>query len=359
MSMYRRTMRQKSKKKRPLSVNSLDERSRTSLMGQMVDMTSLGISPEHPMKRSVSDLFAGMAYGMYQSRSESNTTAAAGGCERNGSIRHEESNDSGFLSGAGSAENCRDDVHKSADPGGAGRGLHTLKPGESKHMFLTYRLHETRLSGSCRVGETCTRKSDGLQPKAVQPRSRSIESFSGQQNGSALFSPSHGKHNISLSQTSSPQRSSSAASTPKTSPTDTRLPNQRSDYRPRPSSSDMVKLNYSMAAAVVENKTLRQQEGKIVTVAVESKSILKQTPIPRAEPAVSVPKPEAASSTKQVLRSTMKSVHYYDYDSFLGSSQVSSITLEEILLSNLDVVRDKVLSNNEVIFAQVGLSWPR
>ncbi|GFS28014.1 hypothetical protein ElyMa_005326900 [Elysia marginata] len=42
MSMYRRAVRQRSKKKRPLSVNSLDERSRQSLMSQLVDMSAIG-----------------------------------------------------------------------------------------------------------------------------------------------------------------------------------------------------------------------------------------------------------------------------------------------------------------------------
>ena len=40
--MYRRAVRQRTKKKRPLSVNSLDDRSRQSLLSQLVDMSTIG-----------------------------------------------------------------------------------------------------------------------------------------------------------------------------------------------------------------------------------------------------------------------------------------------------------------------------
>ena len=96
--MYRRTVRQRNKKKRPLSVNSLDDRSRQSLLSQLVDMSAIGPSTSAStaglqawqtstsceeghgssvLRRSTSDISAVGWAGIYRSKSDGSGTAAA------------------------------------------------------------------------------------------------------------------------------------------------------------------------------------------------------------------------------------------------------------------------------------------
>ncbi|RUS71542.1 hypothetical protein EGW08_020698 [Elysia chlorotica] len=83
MSMYRRAVRQRSKKKRPLSVASLDERSRQSLLSQLVDMSNIGPPANTAaseaaqggacsvLRRSTSDIPAVSWGAIYRSKSDS------------------------------------------------------------------------------------------------------------------------------------------------------------------------------------------------------------------------------------------------------------------------------------------------
>ncbi|BFZ18623.1 hypothetical protein BsWGS_21662 [Bradybaena similaris] len=119
-------MRQKGKKKRPLSVCSLDEKSRNSLMSQVVDLTAIdGASiidsklTGTSMRRSLSDMSSVVACSMFRSRygdSSANNIESSilGPCsffkiERGSAKPLVLSSDSGFLSDACSYDSFREE----------------------------------------------------------------------------------------------------------------------------------------------------------------------------------------------------------------------------------------------------------
>lgn len=123
-------MRQKGKQKRPLSVCSLDEKSRNSLMSQVVDMTSIGGASiidskvtGISMRRSLSDMSSVVACSMFRSRygdSSANNVeiSISGPCsffkiERGSAKPLVQSSDSGFLSDACSYDSFREEKQTS------------------------------------------------------------------------------------------------------------------------------------------------------------------------------------------------------------------------------------------------------
>ncbi|GFO08938.1 E3 ubiquitin-protein ligase trim37 [Plakobranchus ocellatus] len=160
MSMYRRAVRQRSKKKRPLSVSSLDERSRQTLLSQLVDMSTIGVhsnsacsvssncreAPIVPrpsrdtsadialsnIRRSTSDISGAGLNGIHRSKSDGGGTAAVvrARCSAmqsslpsnisadnsstppaaSASVLMVLSNDSGFVSCTTSTEYCKEDA---------------------------------------------------------------------------------------------------------------------------------------------------------------------------------------------------------------------------------------------------------
>ncbi|KAH9525802.1 Tripartite motif containing 37 [Bulinus truncatus] len=389
MSMYRRTMRQKSKKKRPLSVNSLDERCRLSLMGQMVDM---GHSPGSDLKRSVSDMFSGMMYGLHRSRSENSPNSneanikILGSAVRNGSS-HNGSNDSGIFSGTGSSDNFRDEMTAAAAAASAqkkresGPIIRVVSPEGVEKVQVNCNMssagsvpasgHSSLTGASLSVREIVSSSHESTSRQIRKPplsnstsldhpheskcsKSNSPHScLSTKESGSIS---SHSKHKVSFdlsgkgedvkaSCTKTAHRENSFGSS-------TALVKHKSDYWPTPATPEMAQLNYSIAAAVKATKCfyststgarkdLSSVDQQLTVVLAECSSEPSSTSKPQKTQAAAVPTPLHSAASGSL-----------NYDHFLNTTQVEAISLEEILLSNLDNVKEKIQNSNEIILAK-------
>nr|KAI8728450.1 E3 ubiquitin-protein ligase TRIM37-like [Biomphalaria glabrata] len=350
MSMYRRTMRQKSKKKRPLSVNSLDEKCRMSLMGQMVDM---GHSQGNDLKRSASDMFSGHLYGFHRSRSEnspnSNETAIKifSSTVRSGSS-HNSSNDSGIFSGMGSSDNFRDEsgAHKKRNDQ-LNPVIRIISPVESVQSS-----HNSSLSASagCTVMQGLEESSGKTKDQSKTAHQASLEHHHNNQDlktakcpqsclastKGANNSTSHFKHKVSFDLD---QESQTSVAHQETSLQEIKTPFKKylNDYRTTSSSQEIAQLNCSTSAEVKSAKYKQSSIHFKKGNCHEQSSIVNTTQASGSSH--HQPTGDGASSSLK-------------YDHLLDASQVEAISLEEILMSNLDTVKEKIQNSNEIILAQ-------